>query len=254
MRRSTNHHSNKPVNNNTHHTNDDASIVEVIDLTAAGPTATYSPNSSSLTRLQHGGEDEERRSLLELSDRLLAEELQRQEQRQQQQQQYAQRHRNSWPYQRHYQRNHLADVLLDDNILANHRQRVGRHRNNRNRHTNSNWPNYYGIPRPIQDDQLSYEELLALSDRIGTVSHGASAEQIARLPTITGRIPAGSDIQSQQCSICLYDYEASEERTLMPACMHQFHRECIVNWLKQSKLCPVCRVNVFDDSALIGFE
>jgi hypothetical protein len=43
-----------------------------------------------------------------------------------------------------------------------------------------------------------------------------------------------------RCVVCLEDILMGLEATRMP-CSHVYHGDCIVNWLKKSNLCPLCR-------------
>ncbi|GMY15658.1 probable E3 ubiquitin-protein ligase RHC2A [Fagus crenata] len=43
-----------------------------------------------------------------------------------------------------------------------------------------------------------------------------------------------------QCVICMEDILMGFEATRKP-CKHVYHEDCIVNWLKESNLCPLCR-------------
>ncbi|KAI4333115.1 hypothetical protein L6164_017960 [Bauhinia variegata] len=42
------------------------------------------------------------------------------------------------------------------------------------------------------------------------------------------------------CSICLEDFKVGSQVTRMP-CLHLYHRNCIVDWLRQTNSCPLCR-------------
>ena len=55
----------------------------------------------------------------------------------------------------------------------------------------------------------------------------------------TKTVPAGSS-ESQSCMICLEELSGGSEATVMP-CSHVFHGSCIIRWLKQSHVCPICR-------------
>nr|DAD18171.1 TPA_asm: hypothetical protein HUJ06_019634 [Nelumbo nucifera] len=58
------------------------------------------------------------------------------------------------------------------------------------------------------------------------------------------------DIESdlvKTCTICLEDFLEEMEVVKLP-CSHVFHKECIVHWLKQSHLCPLCRFQMPVDS------
>ncbi|KAL3736733.1 hypothetical protein ACJRO7_025640 [Eucalyptus globulus] len=42
------------------------------------------------------------------------------------------------------------------------------------------------------------------------------------------------------CVICKEEISRDEEVVCMP-CKHMFHHECVVRWLNESNLCPLCR-------------
>ncbi|KAE8727386.1 hypothetical protein F3Y22_tig00005465pilonHSYRG00151 [Hibiscus syriacus] len=44
----------------------------------------------------------------------------------------------------------------------------------------------------------------------------------------------------KECVICLDEFSDQDEVTSMP-CDHVYHYDCIVEWLKTSHLCPMCR-------------
>jgi len=50
----------------------------------------------------------------------------------------------------------------------------------------------------------------------------------------------GSALAMETCTICLGDFANGEEVRKMP-CKHLFHTECIDEWLKKHKRCPLCR-------------
>ncbi|GMJ06414.1 hypothetical protein HRI_004310600 [Hibiscus trionum] len=43
-----------------------------------------------------------------------------------------------------------------------------------------------------------------------------------------------------ECTVCLDEFSDGDEVTSMP-CGHVYHYNCIVEWLKSSHLCPLCR-------------
>ena len=47
-------------------------------------------------------------------------------------------------------------------------------------------------------------------------------------------------LESENCMICLEELVGGLEVTVMP-CSHVFHGTCIIRWLKQSHVCPMCR-------------
>ncbi|XVE92777.1 hypothetical protein REPUB_Repub01dG0129000 [Reevesia pubescens] len=44
----------------------------------------------------------------------------------------------------------------------------------------------------------------------------------------------------EKCSVCMKETVIGSEVTRMP-CSRVFHGDCIVQWLKTSHMCPVCR-------------
>ncbi|WJZ81045.1 hypothetical protein VitviT2T_000907 [Vitis vinifera] len=47
-------------------------------------------------------------------------------------------------------------------------------------------------------------------------------------------------LEGESCMICLEELSGGSEVTVMP-CSHVFHGSCIIRWLKQSHVCPICR-------------
>lgn len=101
----------------------------------------------------------------------------------------------------------------------------------------------------IDVDRMSYEELLALGERIGYASRPdrPTASRLSRLPTRrVGDGPRGED-DATECPICCLDYEVGDELRTLP-CLHSFHCACIDKWLScdrpGAKSCPVCHTEV----------
>merc|ERR1719282_1017999 len=47
------------------------------------------------------------------------------------------------------------------------------------------------------------------------------------------------------CAICLEDYNEGDEVRFLPCTdLHHFHVECVDQWLKKKKCCPLCKVNI----------
>ena len=84
----------------------------------------------------------------------------------------------------------------------------------------------------------TYEELLALQERLGLVHRGAPRDQVEKLPSdlFTGSCLA------DRCAICLADYDVDDVLRSLP-CQHRFHRDCVDCWLIDHRnVCPLCRV------------
>lgn len=87
-------------------------------------------------------------------------------------------------------------------------------------------------------DSLTYEELLALEERIGSVPVGLTAEQLEKLPTARYKYKAESPCSL--CSICMVDFANREVVVELPRCRHLYHPQCIKRWLQEKKTCPLC--------------
>ncbi|KAJ6807506.1 E3 ubiquitin ligase BIG BROTHER-related [Iris pallida] len=101
--------------------------------------------------------------------------------------------------------------------------------------------------RPSQDswqevdpDELSYEELVALGEVVGTESRGLSADTIASLQSVNYKAQDGN---SDQCVVCRLEYEDGETLVVL-SCKHAYHSECINRWLQINKVCPICSAEV----------
>ncbi|CAO2043606.1 unnamed protein product [Urochloa humidicola] len=92
-------------------------------------------------------------------------------------------------------------------------------------------------------DGMSYEELLALGERIGTVNTGLSDDLLAKCLNRSIYMPVASGCHEdcdKKCSVCQEEYIAGEEVGKM-ACKHYYHMSCIQHWLRQKNWCPICK-------------
>src|SRR5690606_18118740 len=97
-------------------------------------------------------------------------------------------------------------------------------------------------PDALSDDpdDLSYEELLRLEERIGDVNTGATADDLMRLPVWTYPHKLRVEMMEEEekaaletlCLVCRMDFEGGEEVRQLP-CKHFYHRGCIDIWLQQ---------------------
>ncbi|KAK8519034.1 hypothetical protein V6N13_017717 [Hibiscus sabdariffa] len=95
----------------------------------------------------------------------------------------------------------------------------------------------------VDPDELSYEELIALGEVVGTESRGLSADSLASLPSVKYKAGSSQIGSNESCVICRVDYEDGDSLTVL-SCKHLYHPECINNWLKINKVCPVCSAEV----------
>ncbi|KAK8309133.1 hypothetical protein V6Z12_D02G107400 [Gossypium hirsutum] len=90
-------------------------------------------------------------------------------------------------------------------------------------------------------DNMSYEELLALEERIGNVSTGLSEETILnRLERRKHSSAPGAQLEVEPCCVCQEEYNDGEDIGTLE-CGHGFHADCIKQWLMHKNLCPICK-------------
>ncbi|KAH7658413.1 Zinc finger RING/FYVE/PHD-type protein [Dioscorea alata] len=98
-------------------------------------------------------------------------------------------------------------------------------------------------------DNMTYEELLELGDKIGNVNTGLREEEIFRnlrkiKPSILDASPLCISTEAEwKCSICQEEYEGDDEIGKLE-CGHSYHIYCIKQWLLQKNACPVCKTAV----------
>lgn len=95
-------------------------------------------------------------------------------------------------------------------------------------------------------DNMSYEELLALEDRIGYVNTGLSENAMKKcLKKRKFKAASANQKESEPCCICQEEYVNGDDLGKLK-CGHDFHTECIKQWLKQKNLCPICKATIGD--------
>ncbi|XP_045802785.1 probable E3 ubiquitin-protein ligase ZFP1 [Trifolium pratense] len=97
---------------------------------------------------------------------------------------------------------------------------------------------------------MSYEDLLALGERIGNVNTGASEEIITSqlktklytpnfLSIDLNELPP-EDHESDTCIICQDEFKYRDNIGTIQ-CGHEFHADCISEWLMLKNECPICK-------------
>ncbi|KAF3438975.1 hypothetical protein FNV43_RR17250 [Rhamnella rubrinervis] len=119
----------------------------------------------------------------------------------------------------------LEDVIIDDSVLFSVPEEHDVHEDMR-----------------LDVDNMSYEELLALEDDIGNVCTGLSEETIlANLRRQKYQsVSTGSLAGDEPCCICQDEY-VDEEDVGKLDCGHNFHFNCIKQWLVRKNSCPICK-------------
>ncbi|KAG5383299.1 hypothetical protein IGI04_034769 [Brassica rapa subsp. trilocularis] len=107
--------------------------------------------------------------------------------------------------------------------------------------TVSQMQNILDVMRRDPNHNLRLEELLALEERIGDVCTGVNEETISnRLKQRKFKSSTKSPQDAEPCCICQEEYSEGEDMGALE-CGHDFHSQCIKEWLKQKNLCPICK-------------
>lgn len=118
-------------------------------------------------------------------------------------------------------------------------------------------------PRHSLSNMLSHlfeEQMLHEAIRVSTQGDDAAAgsnepqedpevraavamSQMQRVPFDAPSRSAGADDQTEECALCLEEYQPGEE-VLRTGCGHLFHENCLGPWLIKSLSCPMCKGNL----------
>ncbi|KAJ8536066.1 hypothetical protein K7X08_034467 [Anisodus acutangulus] len=146
---------------------------------------------------------------------------------------FASRHHR---HSRHGYSEGLAEiVMLQNSFMGGRKDGLDRYRNWR-----------------LDVDNMSYEELLELGDRIGYVNTGLREDEIARCvrrtkPFFLSNLSLIRTELERKCTICQEEYEAEDEMGKLD-CGHFYHIRCIKQWLSQKNSCPICKSAAMSNS------
>ena len=94
----------------------------------------------------------------------------------------------------------------------------------------------------LETRQLFQQRFGALNSTDSSSRNGLSPDILFSLP----RVSFVQELDKEEehvCVICLDNLQAGQEIVRLP-CFHQFHQECIFQWLNCSKLCPIDKLDL----------
>jgi chromosome segregation ATPase len=89
-------------------------------------------------------------------------------------------------------------------------------------------------------DNMTYEELLELEEKMGKVSNGLTDDEIKQLKHEKF---IKYKYLEDKCIVCQYDFKELETIVALP-CKHCFHFPCIKPWITTQHHCPLCKKNI----------
>ncbi|OMO90619.1 Zinc finger, RING-type [Corchorus olitorius] len=113
--------------------------------------------------------------------------------------------------------------------------------------------NFYDQHRDMRldIDNMSYEELLALEERMGTVSTALSEEALDKClkksiyeatSSEDTSVSCEGEKDDVKCSICQEEYVIGDELGRLQ-CEHRYHASCVEQWLRVKNWCPICKAS-----------
>lgn len=106
-------------------------------------------------------------------------------------------------------------------------------------------------------DNMSYEELLALEERMGNVSTALPEEALSEClkrtiyesaPPEGEAVSCNGDNGDVKCSICQEEYLLGDELGRLQ-CDHRYHMVCVQQWLRFKNWCPICKASAAPSSS-----
>ena len=80
-----------------------------------------------------------------------------------------------------------------------------------------------------------------MGESAGHVSRGLDKKDI---DAIQARIWFKGKTKTDNCTICMSEYTSGEKYKTLNKCTHAFHANCLDEWLKCEKKCPICKEQV----------
>ena len=89
---------------------------------------------------------------------------------------------------------------------------------------------------------------LALTGLFIVVSEGMAYFQgppVSRYDGVIDFLDYNDSMRGTECPICLTEFIKEGKYWRIKKCNHLFHEECLKQWLKYNKICPLDRANIF---------
>ena len=136
---------------------------------------------------------------------------------------------------------------LDDSNLDNSNDLDINFENSREREEAINYILSMMVDLPNQQypnvDNMTYEELLELEEKMGKVSNGLTDEEIKKLKHEKF---LKYKYKEEKCIICQYNFKELESIVVLP-CKHCFHFPCSKPWITTQHHCPLCKENIREE-------
>uniref|UniRef100_A0A914XD32 RING-type domain-containing protein n=1 Tax=Plectus sambesii TaxID=2011161 RepID=A0A914XD32_9BILA len=85
--------------------------------------------------------------------------------------------------------------------------------------------------------ELVYNQVLA---HLSVADHAASSRAVKREPAAAAS-QGNEDEEGELCCVCQWPMRPGVEAVTRMKCNHEFHQECIREWLNANASCPLCK-------------
>jgi Ring finger domain len=168
----------------------------------------------------------------------------------------------------------LAQMLMAEEAMASHRMSADFLRMNSDQFSDEDFLALQGALREEEEaeyeeegdddaepsEEMSYEALLRLGERIGDVktdrwtmiahkeiakldSFRYDSEKLGNMTDTAGGVASDIDDSELKCLVCQFAYEKGDVLRRLP-CGHCFHKDCIDQWLQTKDICAYCRQSI----------
>jgi len=94
----------------------------------------------------------------------------------------------------------------------------------------------------INPDNMTFEQLLELEERMGNVSKGLNKKDLDKIPLIKfNSIEENNGLI--KCTVCQFEFNIGDDLRKL-SCSHIYHKNCVDEWLLNEKKCPICNIEV----------
>ena len=150
----------------------------------------------------------------------------------------------------HNQRRSVANMPENQRIQENNRLNSLNANNNMDNINNQNHINFYNNDNDDNNNNFyeNYNHIyINNNDNINQNNNFKINNDDNNMENILEEIELSEKIidkaETKECPICLMDYYVGNKICYLP-CFHFFHSNCIKDWIKKSKRCPLCNIEI----------
>ncbi|GFO00244.1 RING finger protein 44 [Plakobranchus ocellatus] len=143
---------------------------------------------------------------------------------------------------------HIAAAVPNNDVVTQHIIAATQHISAAIRHNDAATQRRSALRRHIAAATHNNADLIGqIPDYHSSPDNGLNDDKIQEIPTRQySRSADRSGSDQTSCVFCMCDFEDKQLLRILP-CFHEFHAECVDEWLKTHRTCPVCRHDVTEN-------